>query len=153
MYLLRWALSHCNIPLLFSQASVSHSVHGGGCLLQCMLWYTPQAGTLQGGTPPMQVHPWTGTHPRQVPSQHVHPQAGTPPPPGYVHPLDRYTPRQVHPWTGTPLGRYTLGRYPLAGNPPAGTPSFSLPLPLGQVHPPAGTPTRQVHPPGRYTPW
>ena len=62
-------------------------------------------------------------------------------------------PGQVPPQAGIPLGRarYTPGtRYTPLGKytPRAGTP----PLP-GQVHPPwAGTPPRQVHPLGKYTP-
>ena len=73
--------------------------------------------------------------PGQVPTpgRYTPPGAGTPPP-GQVHPLlGRYTP-----WAGTPSpGRYTpLGRY---------TP--------GQVHPWAGTPYRQVHPPRSSACW
>ena len=67
----------------------------GGCLPQCMLGYTPPAGTpprpLWADTPPGQVHlPRAGTHPR----------VGTPP--WQVHPLGRYT---------LPPSRYTPGRY------------------------------------------
>ena len=68
--------------VVFSQVSVSHSVHrGGGCLPQCMLGYTHPLGryTLP---PPGQVHPaWQ------------------------VHPPGRYTPRQVQPRAGTPPGK------------------------------------------------
>ena len=41
--------------VIFSQASVSHSVHRGGCLPQYMLGYTPRAST----PPP----PWAGKPP------------------------------------------------------------------------------------------
>ena len=63
--------------VIFSQASVSHSVHRrGGCLPQCMLGYTPcrytlwqvhlHAGTPPGRYTPMQVHPHAGTTPRRT---------------------------------------------------------------------------------------
>ena len=79
--------------VIFSQASVSHSVHRGGCLSQCLLGYTPPLGRYT----PWQVHP-----PWQVP-----PWAGTPP--------SRYTPWQVY-----PPGRYTP---PGRCNPPAPPPT------------------------------
>ena len=63
------------VHVIFSQASVSHSVHGGVCLSACWGTTSPQAGT------PWQVHPArTGTPP----------WAGTPC--GQVHPPGRYTP-------------------------------------------------------------
>ena len=47
---------------MFLRLSVSHSVHGGGCLPQGMLGYTPQQ-TPPGQTPPTQTPPWTDTLP------------------------------------------------------------------------------------------
>ena len=108
----------------------------GRCLPQCMLGYTPLAGTPPGRYTPWQVHPLAGT-----------PRTGTAPQAGTHNPLGMYTPQAgPTPWAGThtPPGRYT---------PWAGTP-------LGQVHPlsrytpRAGTPSGQVspgqvHPPGR----
>ena len=48
---------------------VCHSVHGGGCLPQCMLRYIPpgrhpQAGTPQAGKSPGRYIPWAGTPPK-----------------------------------------------------------------------------------------
>ena len=43
--------------VIFSQASVSHSVHGGWCLPQCMLGYTPWADTPLKHTPRREAHP------------------------------------------------------------------------------------------------
>ena len=52
--------------VIFSQASVSHSVHGG-CLPQCMLGYTPkQTLPLPGSTSP-QKHTLPEAHPRPPP--------------------------------------------------------------------------------------
>ena len=60
--------------VIFSQASVSHSVHGG-CLPQCMLGYTPpgkhspspEAHPPEAHPPPRNTHPMViaadGTHP------------------------------------------------------------------------------------------
>ena len=63
--------------VIFSQASVSHSVHGGGVCTQCMLGYT---------LPPRQVPPGRYTPPGQVY------------PPGQVHPFGQvHPPWQVHP--------------------------------------------------------
>ena len=75
--------------VIFLHLSVSHSVHMG-CLPQCMLGYTPWAGTL----------PWADTRPQQVY------------PPGRYIPLGRYSPLcQVSPpRTGTPPPRWSLQR-------------------------------------------
>ena len=66
--------------VIFSQASVSHSVHGGGGVCFSACWIHPQAGTPPGRYTPRQVHP----------------QACTPPPGRYIR-LGRYI----------PPGRYT----------------------------------------------
>ena len=58
--------------VMFLHLSVSHSVHKGGCLPQCMLGYTPSPGQ----TPPPA---WAGT----PPGRH-------PPPPADVHCSGRY---------------------------------------------------------------
>ena len=93
--------------VIFSEACVKNSVHGGGVPGQVHLpWagtppgrYTTQTGT-QAGTPSRQVHSPAGTPPQ------VYPLAGTPPG------------RQVH-----PLGRYPLIRYPLVRYPPGQVPT------------------------------
>ena len=46
--------------VMFLHLSVSHSVHGGGCLPQCMLGYTHPLGT---DTPPRIRHPPGSRHP------------------------------------------------------------------------------------------
>ena len=81
--------------VIFSQTSVSHSVHGG-----VSAWVHagvhPQAGTLPG-----KVHPLGRCTPGQV-----HPRQYTP---GQVHLLDRYTPPgRYTPWAGTPPPRRSL---------------------------------------------
>ena len=75
-------------------APVCHSVHRGGCLPHCMLWYTPSRYTPLGRYTLWQVHPPppAGTHPPV--STHTHQGMYTAPP-------ERYTPR-----AGAPPGRY-----------------------------------------------
>ena len=69
---------------IFSRASVSHSVRGGGGFLpQCMLVYTTSlAGTPPLAGTPQQVHPlWTGA----LPGRYTPSRAGTPPPGRSLH--------------------------------------------------------------------
>ena len=89
---------------------------------------------------------WAGT-PRQV-----HPRVGTPPrelPPWQVHPAGQvHAQRQVQPpLAGTPEGRYPTW----AGTPPRQVYPPGR-YPLGRYIPWAGTSPRQVHPPAG-TPW
>ena len=79
--------------IIFSQASVSHSVHRGGvCLGACWDLHTPSR------YPPGRYTPWAGT---------PHPPGSTPP--GQVHPPGRYPPN----WADTPLPHdsHCSGRY------------------------------------------
>ena len=70
--------------VMFSQASVI--LFTGGCLPQCILGYTPQAGT----PPWASTAPWAGTPPGQAHhAGQVHTQAGT-------HPPNRYTLHDGH---------------------------------------------------------
>ena len=85
--------------VIFSQASVSHSVHRGGCLSQCLLGYTPPLGryTPWQVHPPWQVPLWAGT------PQQVHPLAGIPP-------RQVYPSRQVQPPRPPPHDGHCSGR-------------------------------------------
>ena len=89
--------------VIFSQASVSHSVQGG-CIPACTGADTPQADTPPGRHPP--GHPWADT------PQGRHPPGRQPP---------RQTPQADNLGQGSPPSRLPLGRHPQADNPPGQT--------------------------------
>ena len=81
--------------VIFSQACVKNSVHGGGgCLPQCMLGYTPPEQT-----PPDQAPPGTTHIP--PPRDQTPPGSGTP---RYQTPWSRHPPDQAPPTTPAPPG-------------------------------------------------
>ena len=113
--------------VIFSQASVIHSVHRGGGV-----WSGVTPGGVPGQAPPL--------HGRHPPSRQAPPLAGTPP---GRHP----------PLAGTPPGRHPPllpGRHPPPGQAPP--PPWQAPPPRQAPPPLAGTPPRQAPPPGRHPP-
>ena len=147
--------------VIFSQACVKNSVHGGGgeggCLPQCMVGYTPKDQAAPPGTrqtPPSRHHPpGSGSPPGTRQTTPPPPgQANPPPGPGRppMPPSGADTPQAAPLGTGRPpLGP---GRPPLSRHHPpdqAAPPTGSGRPPWDQVDPP--TPQSR-HPPGR-PPW
>ena len=72
------------VKVMFLHLSVSHSVHRGMCVPQCMLGYTPQKADIPLGSrhPPGSRHPLGSRHPPVADnppgSRHLAPVADTP---------------------------------------------------------------------------